>query len=66
MNLEPAQLQWIMSAYPLSSVSKSRAPLSYWNLTRNFQFLILSRSHMDPAHIVIVKFRVASSSYAVD
>jgi len=27
MNLEPAQLQWVMSAYPLSSVSKGRAPL---------------------------------------
>ena len=40
MNIEPAQLQWIMSAYPLSSVSKSRAPLSYRNPTCTFQFLM--------------------------
>ena len=38
MDLEPTQLQWIMSAYPLSSVSKGRAPLSYRNPTRNFTF----------------------------
>ena len=66
MNLEPAQLQWIMSAYSLSSVSKSRAPLPHRNPTHKFQFLILCPCHMDPTHVVIFYFRVASFSYAVD
>ena len=38
MDLEPTQLQWIMSAYPLSSVSKGRASLSHRNPTCNFTF----------------------------
>jgi len=61
MNLEPAQLQWIMSAYPLSSVSKGRALSSESFPQFHFQFPILCRSHMDPTHIIIIKFRVASS-----
>jgi hypothetical protein len=41
MNLEPAQLQWIMSAYSLSSVSKALCRLAGQNSNHQCRFYVL-------------------------
>ena len=42
MNLEPEQLQWIMSAYPLSSVSKTFSQLTGQKSNHHFDFMSFS------------------------
>jgi hypothetical protein len=52
MNLEPAQLQWIMSAYPLSSVSGTPQSV-IWQSRRQFSTLFsMSISYMN--HLLII------------
>jgi len=56
MNLEPEQLQWSMSAYPLSLVKKTRL------LVFPIHFVSI---HKDSAHHFNFLHRVACLSYVV-
>ena len=66
MNLEPEQMQWIMSAYPLSSVSKALCQLAGQNSNHQCRFYVLPTWTLLTS-LSFYKFsRVASSWYAVD
>ena len=66
MNLEPEQMQWIMSAYPLSSVSKALCQLAGQNSNHQYRFYVLPTWTLLTS-LSFYKFsRVASSWYAVD